>query len=166
MRPELSELLAYPGRLDYVTIGKPVEERSDAAAIIVYDSAACMAETPENLVGWISAYPGDTFQVVSNPDKTVARIMVRAPDIQTERGIHAGSTLEELLDAYGSETALTQSGTSDLYSVEGADGVLVFEVATAREPAYGSRIDTVLWMLLLGPDVKPFSGLAPFGPCS
>lgn len=168
-KPALSELVVYPGGIDYVKVGVPVEGRPDDLAIVKYNSAACSAGEPAYIVGWESTYGAGTFFIVTNPDATIRGIRVASAEVSSDKGIHVGSSVEDIVSAYGSAVTVTEDQVNDLYSVTGADGVLVFEVATDRDfdgGDYGAKAGTVLWLLILGPGTAPFSvAYGAYGPC-
>ena len=66
----------------------------------------------------------------------------------TAEGIHVGSTEAEVVAAYGPPSETNPDGAADVYRVSGATGVLIIEVAVARDFdfGYGSQVGTVLWM--------------------
>jgi hypothetical protein len=167
-KPALADLVVYPGGIDYVKVGVPVEPRADDLAVVRYNANGCTSE-PSRIIGWESTYGPDSFEIVSNPDETIRGVWVRSPQIHTASGIHKGSTVDEVVAAYGGGVTVTEAQVTDLYSVSGPDGMVVFEVATERDfegGDYGAHAGTVLWMLILPPGSEPFSiAYGAYGPC-
>lgn len=167
-KPALSDLVVYPGGIDYVKVGVPVEQRDEEVAVVLYNANGCESE-PNRIIGWESTYGLGTFDMVTNADSTIRGIAVRTDAVHTATGIHIGSTVEDIRAAYGDAATVTEAQITDLYSVTGPDGVLVFEVATERDfdgGDYGARAGTVLWMLVLAPDSEPFSiAYGAYGAC-
>lgn len=166
VRPTLNELVAYPGGLDYVKVGVPVDERDPEASIITYNGASCSDSEPNRVVGWESSYEASPFRLVTNPDGTVRGIMITDDAIRTAKGIGVGSSRAEVVAAYPT-ALLTSNAATDTYSITGPDGVLNIELATSRDSGeLRDRIDTVLWMVATTSEqAGAYYAYGEYGPC-
>jgi hypothetical protein len=161
-----------PDGLGYIKVGQPVRTEPAATAIVSYDPTACSEIHPDierepgspGAGGWFSTYVGDrfeNFEVVTDELSeagAVIAIDVYSPAISTDKGIHAGSTVAELTDAYPSidRVVHTDRGT-DIYVEDGTAGRLLMEVST--KDYYGSDVQPghVLWIRAVRLAVEPYS---------
>jgi hypothetical protein len=165
-KPRLDELVVYPGGIDYVKVGTAFDQPAAELAIALYNPAPCSGDEPDYIVGWQSTYDESGLSFVSNPDSTIRGIAIQNSGPRTAEGLGVGSTDAEILAVYGSGASKSAQTYTDLYSVVGADGVLVFEVANGTDPDSDVQAGVVVHMLVLGPDAVPFSIYrSGYGPC-
>jgi hypothetical protein len=161
-RPAISDLVVYPGGLDYLRVGMSVESRPDELAIVQFDDTPCSADTPADVIGWVPNYEGEPFTLITARDGTLTAILVRDSAIMTEEGIRVGSTRSEVVAAYP-DASFEQQGVTDVYLVDGPYGTLKVEVANGGNGEFLDQVDTVVWMATME---NPVWQIYPaFGPC-
>ena len=162
-KPTLSELALTPDGLGPLKPGAAVPHEPASIAIVAWNPNAC-AGTGE----WLATYPRQTtgddihpFSFASGSKNDPIRLLtVWTSDIKTAEGIGVGSTAAEVAAAYP-QIVPVHGDVSDLYTLKGATGELVFEVPTAMaaNPAEWpkSALGTVVWEYLDTAGTKAFS---------
>lgn len=137
--PALSELRLSPDGLGTLQVGKPIDP-----LLATYDPFGC--RTPENegyfpdddpfWSVYVPNYPQEAdargyerypFEPHHADDGTLRWLRVQSPEILTTKGIHIGSTREEVIAAYPEAQVVTDYGAT-VYGVDSAAGRLVIEV--------------------------------------
>jgi hypothetical protein len=192
--PELSALVVSTEGLGPVTVGAVVPADTSPAAITSWDEAYCTSDgtvaVGDPYAGaWVPNYPEsaspylgtrrafDIVTLAGERDTAIQWINVWAPEVSTAEGIHAGSTVDELLAAYPGFDEVLESDISTVYALNGSAGRLLFEVASVDETGMyadywttqnnGDQNNTVVWIRVTALDV-PVAGIAggdAGGPC-
>ena len=169
--PPYESLVVHTGGVGPLAVGEPAAGNPGAAMIFLvedycYDEA--LGVTSGDLDRFLPNYPpgvgieGESAELFSLDvaGGDIARIDVWDAGLQTEEGIHIGSTLGELMEVYPTtlESGEGYSPTSSVWWIEGADGTLVFETQApgewVDEPEPDVE-DAVILMRVLAPGVDP-----------
>lgn len=148
-KPALSELVLSADGLGELRIGEKPPTDDPRVNIANYDPNAC-PEDPDDTSLWSATYPdreendgyfgpGNPFTMTTYPADAVTRIDVHSAKISTDRGIHLGSTFDELLAAYpeGPDEIVDDRETIVLHAYYGEFGKLLVEV-TLTDTTWGS----------------------------
>jgi hypothetical protein len=178
-KPDEADLVVTPDGIAPLVIGQLVPEQPTDVAVMVWDASYCADPTIGVKPGdptagaWVANYPKDStgylaglpFEVVTlNHARTapIAGMLVTSTNLATPEGIHVGSTLAELKAAYPALKTGPHSSISDVFSIDGSAGTLIFEVANGLTARYwpAERVGTVLWMRIvpLGTEVDAIAG--------
>ncbi len=184
--PTLAQLVLSPDGIGPLQINEPVPAQSGPTAVVTWDANACPANGSGDYAGaWLANYPKTGEKEISNPDRAVftfeskqknsqiTSATIWSSEIKTAEGIGIGSTPAQLAAAYGSNLKKKHGQLSDLYSLEGAAGTLVFEVPTAPDTSTEhvwttADLGKVIWMYLFagkGGDVISLMGNQQAGSC-
>ena len=163
-KPALADIVLSPDGLGDIVLNAPVPATT---FLFSYNPTECVStETgvtaTSPLAGaWKTTYaPVDPanpdlvpFILKNDPQTTtgpVSYVWVWSPGVHTQPGIQVGSSRHDVLAAYPHPDAITHGVLSDVYSINGAVGKLVIEVARADSGDVGywpaGQVDTVLWM--------------------
>ncbi|HEY2642421.1 MAG TPA: hypothetical protein VGI56_01590 [Galbitalea sp.] len=178
-KPTEADLVVTPDGIAPLVVGEPIPDESADTAIAIWNPSFCVNSTAGIKPGdptagaWTANYPEDaTGYSVSLPFSVVvpthvkadpiSQIMVSSANLSTSQGIRVGSTTAQLKAAYPSLVTGPHSTISDIYSVDGTTGTLVFEVANGLTPHYWStkQIGAILWMRIvpLGSEIYAIAG--------
>ena len=107
-KPTLSQLVASPDGLGYLSVGSPVPNRPSGTAIVRYNATKCTSKaegvtaTSPGAGAWVPTYPtsliwsgsGLPFDVGATRASTdpIGVIEIWTPEIKTAKGVGAGST--------------------------------------------------------------------------
>jgi hypothetical protein len=166
-KPAVAELLLSPDGLGPLVIGETPPSTGPDLDILVYDPDYCagISEAPSPGM-WLANYPVEasghrpftaTFRDGSD---ALAVVAVFAPEILTERGIHLGSTRDEVLAAYpeGFASELDNDGKSTVYAVAGTVGQLLIEVRSDDANYWPpEELDRVNLLTVIPADESPFA---------
>jgi hypothetical protein len=177
-QPTLAQLVVSPDGIGPLLINEPVPSESGPTAVVTWDANKCTANSPDSYRGaWLANYPETGELEISNSDRAVFTfeseqkdspitfIAVWSNELKTANGVGIGSTSAQLTAAYGSALTVTHGQTSDLYSLRGTQGTLVFEVPTAVDTSRfhvwsSADLGSVIWMYLYAGDDAATSLLA------
>jgi hypothetical protein len=137
-KPPIGQLILGPAGLGPLKIAGSTSDGA-AAKVIVWNSKACSAFDPPS-GRWQAAYTTTSGRLPftiqdSGPQSvrarvaTVTRIDVTSPAIRTAKGIHVGSTLDQLRSVYGTSVQRTAATSeSEVWSVTDGGNFLAFEL--------------------------------------
>jgi len=183
-KPTLSQLVASPDGLGYLSVGSPVPVKPAATEIVTYKATKCVSSaegitsTSPGAGAWVPTYPtsliwsgsGLPFDVGATRASTdpIGVIEIWTPEIKTAKGVGAGSTPAELTKAYGTKLTVSRAANSDVYVLKGARSELLFEVAKAAAGLNSAETGTVVWMRIvpLGTVQLHIADTDSAGPCS
>ena len=179
-KPELDELLLTTEGLGELEFGETPPTDNPAVNLVTFDSHACDAEGGPGL--WLSTYPDIDEGIgpqapfaVQVVDDAITRIDINSTEIFTDRGLHIGSSLDEVLGVYsgGPDQVVNHADVSDVYVIMGTKGQLQFEVAVDRVPDYWDPavINTVVFLSAIDIFTEPYGvaatdnviGVCPMG---
>ena len=164
-KPELGELVLTTEGLNELVFGETPPNDDPTSNVAIFDVDACEAEGLPGI--WVANYPDIdegfgpqapfTIQVLSD---ALTRIDVASSDIFTDKGIHVGSSLDEVLGVYpgGPDQVVNHADVSDVYVIKGTKGQLQFEVAVDRIPDYWdpAALDTVVFLSAIDIFTEPY----------
>ncbi|MGB3414831.1 MAG: hypothetical protein WBA28_08970 [Microbacteriaceae bacterium] len=139
-KPTLNELVVSTSGLGDLLIGGNAESLAASTELIYWDAEYCVrpdGETTEANPGrWATTYDdarsfyGDlaTPFFVDAHDGIIHRIDIFGEDISDAKGIHIGSTRDQLLAAHPGMTVSYEGPLSDVYFKSDSAGTLAFEV--------------------------------------
>lgn len=168
-KPAADELVITASGLGYVVVGQPVPEVEGELAIVRWDPMVCAndglgdveyEEGDPRAGAWVPDYPdasGDEpalFTVLRSEftrGAPVTDVWTRSPQVRSAAGIAPGDSLTDLLAAHSHFTEVIENGDrSRSYSIEGAEGTLVYEVAAMDQPGFW-EVDTVGIVAVIAP---------------
>ncbi len=160
-KPALSDLVIGPDGLGPIRLGAPVPEQPASVAIARYDPDFCRADIEQGgqvfvpgapfSGAWITTYTDPlAFTILPAQGERTGDVLAITVNelrdgsgsvIHTAAGIHPGSTTAELLKAYPKFTSVTHFDLTDIYTIVGSQGQLVFEVSPAVASDYWAAAD-------------------------
>jgi hypothetical protein len=155
-KPTLDQLVVSPNGIGPLVIGQPVVIEPADLATVAFNPHHCGVSPGADYPDWESTYPNPSFSVAligATPSGTIAGLEVDSPDLKTAEGIHLGSSVADLKTAYPTIDSVTPSYSTDLYTVRGTHGKLVFEVANNAMPGnwtadqLGTVVLETIWQL-------------------
>jgi len=183
-KPTLSHLVVSPNGLGDLVPGQPVPADSPATAVMTWDATKCVDAAAGITPGspgagaWLAAYPdAANFDGASWPPfditPTQARtdptmdIQIWSPELKTAQHIGVGSSLIQLQSAYGTSLTVDSADNSDVYTLRGMRGQLMFEFLKGPDNV-GEPEGVVAWMQIIPLSVAPFhiANSDGAGPCS
>ena len=179
-KPALSELVVGPDGIGPLVVGQAPPVTDPDLDVLVYDPDGCQWAIDDGTLpagqGWEGIwFPNYPFDDLNGPgpfgvevsDGLVRYLRPYSSELQTSRGIHVESTVDQLLAAYPTELTHfeVQPGGLDEYWLPGTVGDLVFfvirEDAVANYPEYDSEL--VIQMLILPKGISGPLGDSDFG---
>jgi hypothetical protein len=135
--PALSDLALSSEGLDYVKVGQPVPDHDSASAIVQWKQPYCEGADADGPGAWKTLYPkaenGNLAFYVEATEKTepVTIIYIISTKIETEHGLHKGSTVAKV-KALGGTEAKDVGGGIEAWVIHGNQGELVAFVGDGK----------------------------------
>ncbi|MCU1421114.1 MAG: hypothetical protein JWN36_765 [Microbacteriaceae bacterium] len=188
-KPALGDLVIGPDGLGPVKLGEPVPVQPAEIAVVKYDPQYCKTSIEQNggtftagdpfSGAWITTYADpQAFTVLTDQGAQAGAVTAieanawqpgSTSKVGTAAGVHAGDTRAELEKAYPKFTSVTHFDQTDIYTIVGTHGQLVFEVspsnATDVEPDRILSIRAVRSASESPYEAGPMYGTDGGGPC-
>lgn len=174
-KPALEELTLSTRGLGELRLGAPVPEQDETAGIVRDDPDGC-AKLGKTMVGeaWVPRYSTAAFEIFNDYPSVksgdILAINVRSPRISTTKGIHIGSTKEDLYEAYDNVFVLSEGALETYYAVKDDWGMLVFTIPVPGNEQYFEGdvpVENEIYLMQSRVVESEYSdGLLRIGPCS
>ena len=148
-KPALGALVIGTDGLGPVRLGEPVPVQPANIAVVRYDPQFCKTTIEQNGGTFTAGEPFSGAWITTFPDPQAFTILTdggtrggavtaieanawqpgSASKVGTAAGVHAGDTRAELEKAYPKFTSVTHFDQTDIYTIVGTHGQLVFEVS-------------------------------------
>lgn len=134
VKPLLSELVVSPYGLGPIVFGEAFDGAGETSPLVWDETycdfdAATLASGAVDYPQWKANYPEAPFDVVTRDFDSVSPvryIVVWSPDLVTAEGIGRGSSLDDVIAAYGSELVEIPNDYYPGYALAGPAGRLIF----------------------------------------
>ena len=173
-KPTVGDLIITASGIAPLVVGKPVPKMAKSAAIVSWNPTLCepygggydtnypKVTVPSSAKKWV---PFGVPVLGEKRTSPIRAVIARSPEIKTETGISAGSSLAELKAAYPGIKRAVKGPISDSYAVTGDGGRLVFEIGKDSGNYWDQTPDAignVLWVYAI-PTGSTMLGIAGSG---